>query len=327
MKRQLVQQHEKAYETKDEGATSWGSIFKKDKEGDLQKWKVGEGAHELDVIPFFAGKNVPGANQDDGVYKLDMWVHMKVGAINENYVCPLKNFNKPCPICEYIDQNDLDTEEWKKVAPKRRTVFQIWVHDDAKEEAKGIQIWECAHFIFDMNVSEISKAAPSQGGVEAWTDLEEGKSVVFTRKGTGQKNTRFYGHRFVDRRQQIPDEIIDQTIDNLDDYIKMQPTYDEIYETFHGGQRGERPDDSDPGEPYEPEQPTPPSQQGESDCYVGAAFGHDFNKYEECDSCPVYDDCKADFDSMQPEPTPKETPEPTPKQEPTPRKQLPRRRR
>ncbi len=328
MKKSLVQRHEEAYKSKDEGATTWGTIFHKDKIKGLPFWKVGEGTHEIDVIPFFAGPDMPGVKDGEAVYKADMWVHLRIGAINENYVCPLKNFNKPCPICEYIDKHDLSKEEWAKVAPKRRTVFQIWVHDDAKEEEKGIQLWECAHFIFDMNVSEIAKAAPAQGGIEAWTDLEEGKSVVFTRKGTGKDNTKFYGHRLADRRQQIPEDIINQTIDNLDDYIKMHPDYDEIADIFYGGQRetSEEPDAGDG------EQPERPSRQEESDCPVGAAFGHDFNQYQECDDCPVYDDCMAENNKMtKPEPEPEPEPEPTkptPRtQAPTPRRTLPRRRR
>ena len=138
-----------------------------------------------------------------------------------------------------------------------------------------------------MNVSEIAKAAPSQGGVEAWTDLESGKSVVFTRKGTGKDNTKFYGHRLVDRRIPLTDEVINQTIDCLDDYIHMHPSYDEISETFYGGQ----PEEGAVDQPLDTSDP--PSQQEGSDCPVRANFGEDFNKYEECDECPVYDDCKA----------------------------------
>ena len=323
----LIKRHEESYQRKD-SVSQYGSIFKKIPD-EMSFWKCGEGRHEIDVVPFFAGPNVPLIQEGEMTYVLDLWVHQRVGATNDPYVCPTRNFQKPCPICKYIaDQKQkgirLSKEEYGQVAPKRRTIYLVWAHDDQKEEDKGLQLWEVSHFFFEMNVAEISKEAPENGGMNVWSDPIEGSSVMFTRKGAGQDNTKFFGHKFVERRKPIPEDIMEQANFHLDDIVEMHPSYEDIEKAFYGGDAvaedvKQREVDSDPDM-----DPT------EMQCPIGVEFGKDFNGYEQCDDCPVLDDCKYDYDHKW-APEEEVVTAPTPKTAPTPRTAaptaLPRRRR
>jgi len=313
-RRDLIKRHEEAYQRKD-SSSQYGSIFKKIPDN-LSFWKCGDGRHEIDVVPFITGPNVPMVREDELEYKLDVWVHQNVGATNDPYVCPARNFKKPCPLCNYIEEQKrkgirLSKEEYGQVAPKRRTVYLVWVHDDQKEEDKGLQLWEIAHFFFEMNVAEIAKEAPANGGMNVWSDPVDGSSVMFTRKGSGKDNTSFYGHKFVERRKPIPEDILEQADFHLDDIVEMHPSYEDIERAFLGGEVEET------TETTSDENPEPDQLQ----CPIGVVFGKDFNGYVQCDDCPVYDDCKYDYDhDWAPKEAPKPKPKPKQTQAPIPRR-------
>jgi len=294
-KKDLVKRHEESYKRKD--GMQFGTIFQNVPEG-LPFWKCGEARHEIDVIPWVAGDNVPMVAPGEACYVLDLWVHQRVGATNDPYVCPSKNFKKPCPMCEYLeDQRQkgirLSKEEYSQVAAKRRTIYLVWVHDDVTQEDKGIQLWEISHFFFEMNVAEIAKEAPEDGGMNIWTDLDDGKSVMFTRKGSGKDNTKYFGHKFVDRRKVIPDNLLEPFKDfRMDDIINMHPSYDEIKQAFYGGED----EGSDAAAEEQELQESQQTQDASDTCPHGAQFGEEFNQYEQCDDCPVWDNCKVEFD-------------------------------
>lgn len=226
--------------TKQTGGT-FPTIFNKDEvpEG-VEFWRCGEGDHHVDIIPFEAGPDMPFDNDHIGPiteegdldYVLDLFVHMNVGNMNKPYVCPFENFGKECPICEFIKANRLEKEDWKKLAPKHRVVYLLWVHDDRKEEKKGVQIFEASHFFMEEKIAEIAKL-PRGGGYINFSDPDKGRSLMWKRKGTGQQNTQYLGHRFIERESKIPDKILDQTFP-LDSIINMHPSYDEIEKDFRG---------------------------------------------------------------------------------------------
>jgi hypothetical protein len=206
----------------------------------VEVWQCKEGDHLLDILPFAAGSDFPLdpntgepiVTEGDLAYVLDVRVHQNVGSMKAPYVCPYENFGLPCPICEFIKDNDLDTDEWKKVSPKRRVFYQIWLHNSRETEKKGIMLWEMSHYSMEEKLAAIA-ALPRGGGAINFSDHDEGKSIAFTRKGSGATNTQYLGHRFIDRELKIPDKLLDMTFP-LDQMVKMHPTYEEIEEAFKG---------------------------------------------------------------------------------------------
>ena len=226
--------------TKTTGGGRYPTIFLKDKvpEG-VEFWRCREGEHLVDIIPFEVGTDMPFDERlqpitDEGNldYVLDLFVHMNVGSMGKPYVCPYENFGKPCPICEFIKANRLEKNDWIQLVAKHRVVYFLWVHDNREEERKGIQIYEASHFMMEEKIAEIAKL-PRGGGYKTFSHHDKGKSLAWTRKGSGQKNTRYLGHRFIDRESPIPNKILDMTFP-LDTIVNMHPSYEEIKKEFEG---------------------------------------------------------------------------------------------
>ena len=201
--------------------------------------KIPEGTFVFDVIPYMVGNDFGDISRrftaNSPQYNMDLWVHQNVGVNNDQVVCLSKTFGKPCPICEEKARREAQGEQYEQLKPfnpKRRCLYNIWIHDASRtEEAKGVQILEIAHFTLEKNLVDIAKN-PITGQMTVFADPDNGKHVCFTRKGTGQTNTTYSGHQFIDRQMPIPDAILEQAED-LTTLIDI-PTYEEVYAKFHG---------------------------------------------------------------------------------------------
>jgi len=203
-----------------------------------------EGSHIIDILPWEVGTNMPldetgspVTDKGDFDYVLDLAVHQNVGKGGVPFVCPYVNFNKPCPICEYLNGPEkLPKDQWSKIRAKRRSIYLIWNRTSPEEEKKGVQIYDVAYFFMEEKLKEIA-TLPKGGGKIFFSDPDEGKSVCWTRKGTGIENTQYIGHRFLDRESGIPDSILEKTF-SLDSVINMHPTYEEISIAWESGTKG-----------------------------------------------------------------------------------------
>lgn len=237
-RRSLGRRHNEG--TKSTGGGRFPTIFNKDAvpEG-IEFWRCKEGEHIADIIPFEAGPNMPLDERMQPIteegqldYVLDLFVHTNVGNMMKPYVCPFENFGKPCPICEFMKANKLEKDDWVKLVAKHRVVYFLWVHDSREEEKKGIQIFEASHFLMEEKIAVIAKL-PKGGGFVNFSDPDTGKSLAWTRKGSGMLNTQYLGHRLIERDGAIPDKILDMTFP-LDSIVNMHPDYEEIEREFHG---------------------------------------------------------------------------------------------
>ena len=95
---ELQKRVKESHDTKDQGLFG-GSIFKPD--ANLPMWKCTEGKHYIDVVPYIAGPNHPRVKEGKVAHNLDIWVHYQIGPNNLPFVCLAKNYNQPCPICDY----------------------------------------------------------------------------------------------------------------------------------------------------------------------------------------------------------------------------------
>lgn len=341
-KKDLLRRHEESVTDKSSGV--FGSVW------DLTKapktvgfWKCTEASHTVDFIPFIAGDNLPRKSsrfkEGEFAWGLEFWSHGNVGALEEPFVCPSRTNGEPCPICEHLQQNrgKYSKEEYDSMKAKRRMLYLIWCHDNSEEERKGVQLWEVAHWFMEDKLKVIAER-PKGGGTIPYFDPDNGKHVVFTRRGTGAGNTQYLGHRFDDRDTAIPDSILDQSFP-LDSLIKYA-TYEEIYKAFYG-----KAIDADAGDTIsetslpvdaEPEDITPFDLTDTDDnsdsvvdeiapdvCPVGGEFGMDFDQLEACNNdCPNWDNCYAANAEMKPaEPEPEPEPDP-PARKPSPAARL-----
>ncbi len=205
----------------------------------IKTWRMKEGEHLIDIIPFIAGENHPKTPVDELAYNVGFWAHYNVGPNNDSYACPIKTWGKSakvrCPICEYISKMNLketDEELYDKIKARRRTAYLVWVHDSDNDEDAGIQILDVAHFFLEEKLREIAKR-PRGGGSIVFSDYDEGKTIIFSRSGSG-KGTRVVGHRFDDRPEPIPDDILDESF-SLDEAMDLKPDFKEMYDSFYQG--------------------------------------------------------------------------------------------
>lgn len=331
-KKELLKRTKEQHESKDDQGGSFGDVFIKSAvpEG-VGFWNPGKDDHIIDIIPFLAGANHPNVAKGELSYVADIWVHRNVGAMNEQFVCPAKNYKMPCVICEYIAKERLPKAEWDKHRAYRRVVYLVWVKDEGDEQEKGIQIWEVAHWNFEKEIDERAKKKRG-GGYTVFSDPDDGKSISFSIKasgsyvdagGTKRESIDFAGHQFEDRDGPIPDEILDTSF-CLDDAINTKPDYDEMTKAFHGGstEKPSDPDDEDlpPDETETPDDEIPDDQEQAEDetsetetedetpktetddsgegCPHDHTFGADIDQKDQCDECNKWDNCSDEADKL-----------------------------
>lgn len=236
----LQRRHKRQIETKDLIRTTKSSLIDYSKLPEkVGLWYPKEGEHFIDIIPFVAGNQMPLDRQTGEVtalpgeidYIVDIDVHCRLGSNSIDYVCPKQNFGKRCPICAYLRNEGSGSEEaWKKYKTTRRTFYLVWVHDTPEEEAKGIQIWNVAHFFMENKLQPLA-TLPRGGGYKMYSHPVEGSNVSFTIKKKGMGNIEYLGHALYDRERPIPNSILSKAF-ALDEVIKMHPTYEEMQKTL-----------------------------------------------------------------------------------------------
>ena len=236
---------QRSYDTKD---SFGGGVNYLKKDAKVKLWNCNDGEHLLDVIPYVAGSHDPNVKEGEPQYVLDVWVHKGVGALQQSFICPQKNFKSRCPICEKQLQmrksGEYSDDEVKELNAKRRTLYNVFVWDSKEEIRKGVQVWEVSHFFFEKHLAELSKR-PKGGGFIIFSDPDNGKSISFKKKSKGQ-NMEFLGHRFEDRDEEgeITDEMLESAL-VLDDLIHI-PTIKELQKAVEEGFAGEDEEDEKP---------------------------------------------------------------------------------
>lgn len=113
---------------------------------------------KLNFMEFIAGKGNPRSDPGFAYFERRYHVHQNIGPGNEWYACPLKNWNKPCPVCEYLAKHRGDSELFKSIGAKQRHLFAV--HDPAEKD-RGVQVLESAfHNSFGEMLCEETATAP-----------------------------------------------------------------------------------------------------------------------------------------------------------------------
>ena len=338
-KEALLKKTQDSYDRREDSGR-FGSIFKSDLSG-VPFWKCKAADHLIDIIPYIAGPDDPKNKEGEIVYFLDVLVHQGVGGNENSYVCP-GSYGKRCPICEHRQllrkDDDYDEDLVKSLNSSRRAIYNVLVYDTEKEEDKGVQVWEVAHWFMERHLTPLAKD-PRTAALLPFTDPDEGKSVSFERHGSGQTGTSYLGHKFVDRDYVIPDEVLD-SVHCLDQLI-TQTSYEELYEAYWGEPMSSESDVSagvtrkaSPAEeqPVEERKPTTrlrggsakpeeeqrpattgrrrsqqaassetPKEESVERCKGGGVFGSDLDHLDGCNNCEIYDDCAIESDKIEAE--------------------------
>lgn len=201
----------------------------------LPMWKVGEGKHKFDMLPYIVGKKHPTADKGKYDYMLDVFLHQNVGVDNAQYICLKEMFGKDCPICDYRSQLQQDGEDdkdkLKKLKAKHFGLYNIICRDSSEQENKGVQLLFINTWNMEDRLRELSDS--DSGEPILYPNVEEGKTISFKRTGMGKDNTRYTAHAFLEREKKISEKILDKTF-TLDECIVI-PTEAEVEKAFFGG--------------------------------------------------------------------------------------------
>jgi hypothetical protein len=280
----------------------------------------------MDILPYeVTDKHHPDRNENDEIalegslwYKRPFKVHRDIGVNRETVICPA-SIGKSCPICEYRaklrKEEDASEEEIKALRSSDRNLYAI-IPLNSKKHEKKIHLFEFSDYLFQ---EEFEKQCSDFEEFEIFPDHTEGYSlrVVFAEESIGKNKyaapTRF---DFVERKEQYDDSILDE-VPKLDDCLDILP-YDLLKDKFFSA--GDEPEDDDDyedrtarkaigadeeDEPEPEEEPVPEEEprtprrtrravkeEPKDECPYGHRFGTDNDRFDDCDDCEVWNECK-----------------------------------
>lgn len=314
-KKKLMKRYTASYETKDKpkGRIKKSVLdFSKLKDRKIEFYQPQEGKNRINILPYeVKSKNHPDVARKelsigDYDYKLELFVHRGIGVNDESVIC-LKQFNKPCPICEkrheLFEANK--TDEAANLKPSRRVFYNVQDLKDGK-----VKVFETSHYLFERELIEASRD-DDEGGFNNFAGDEDGCVVTFKmgkeKLGTTEYNA-FKNFSFSRRDEKVTDEIYDQAI-SLDELIVI-PTYEEVEKMLNGSEDEEDSEleetktDSYEDEEIPPrktpekavEKPTEKEQEtakkSNSRCPFGHVFGVNVDDFDDCEACDMWEPCQ-----------------------------------
>lgn len=201
-----------------------------------------EGVTKLvDFLVWKAKKGNPFFDPGEKAYERTYFVHPRVGPNNATVFCNAKNFEKPCPICEYRNKKygnipDPDDKTKKIIGtllPKER---QIFVVRDREDKKKGPQFFDQSFHTFGKfldNKINSAKTSSEKRKRQEFADPKVGSYIELTgamKKGGGYSFTEFSDIQFHERKGPLPSELLD-AVPDVDDWIKLED-YKKVKEMF-----------------------------------------------------------------------------------------------
>jgi hypothetical protein len=264
--------------------------------------------NKVAFLPYWPGDKDPiqGKKKEDDrlpTYILDFWDHNLQGV--GRYICLLNTYGKPCPVCEYIKANRLETKDWLAVKPTRRGVYAVW---DLTDKSVGPKIWYTPFKVIEEKVQKAARDLET-GEIIYYTDIDDGSNLFFTFEDKGDYKYEYDNFQLKQRKDPLPDDIL-EAVPTLDNFLVI-PTYDEVRLAFdpHGSAAIEEElnsmedEEEDSEEDEEEERPRKPNKlkpklKKVDTCPEGGDFGADFDEYEECGDCKFYDECGKKFEEL-----------------------------
>ncbi|MFA5397862.1 MAG: hypothetical protein WC346_17765 [Methanogenium sp.] len=279
-KEALAQRQKESNERKDDSGM-FKSIFKSTLPRDKQ-WQASEDEHEINIIPYLAGKNNPNVKEGEPVYNLELFVHRQIGPANDNYICLSKSYGKACPVCdlrEKLIKEDCEDEELlRSLKPSKRVIYNIVCLDSPKDIKKGVQVFETSQYLFEKPLIE-QATLPKKGGFVPFSDPDEGTKVYFKKKGKGLK-TEFTSFQFPAREEEeekVTDELLSAAF-CIENYLHI-PTYDEVAKSLNAEGAEKEEGEEQPEDVSDPEDLSS-GEEGEESSEEGSEEGEESSEEE-----------------------------------------------
>lgn len=196
----------------------------------------------ISVLPFVVGKDralLSDVDPGSLYYKVAYKTHRGVGPEDKVVVC-LKTFGKTCPICEEFNaarQSDQEYEEYKGLKSTDRDL--ILVANKGK-----LELMEIPWFWFGKPLG-IEIEEDEGEGLFFFPEDEIDLKVTWETDSYGTKTSRI---RFVTRKDDLDEDLIEQASDiNLAECV-VETDYDRMYAMFHGTEPEKEEEEEDDSE-------------------------------------------------------------------------------
>ncbi len=192
--------------------------------GDALLWKVMDKSHKVRLLPVHPDDNI-------NFYGMTVHIHTNVGVNGDQYLCPKRMLNKPCPICEQqASLWDTEPDMAKDLYPQSR--YLVWMVDLSVEPNKQrTQVWSCPRTAMDDILGVSYKKATDE--IVNLANLEEGYTLYFDREKTpGTTFSKYKNFQLDDKTSPVKEEWVDG-IKSFSEIIEYA-SYDEIKNAFLG---------------------------------------------------------------------------------------------
>lgn len=242
-------------------------------------------------------------------------------------ICPNKTWGHPCPICEERDAlmkagKDWKDEEVSELKPVARTLMNVVLTDNPDE----ILLFDYSYAWFYENVQKKLRRMDDDEEQFWIADVtKEGRTIRCYPEASSFNSTmagEFKSIDFIPKKNTFDESIIDEAY-KLDTMLR-EYSYDEIKAIFEGDTfDGEDDDPDDDVEDKVVEKPTPKptakpevlspaekrkrakasreKEEQENPCPHGYVFGEDNYAKDECENCPLAEECGLKYEELHPD--------------------------
>jgi len=278
--------------------------------------------------PLVVGGNYEIGEMD---YMMDVWEHRMVGPAETNEVCLKRTYGKPCPICEKASEyKDMGKQkEYEALRPSRRVYYNVIDMKDPDRKLKVFStsyfLFE-KELIDEAGSSEdgefVDFADPENGKIISFRASK-------VKKG-GFEYMEFRSFRFIDRDEELDEDLVDRAI-SFDEIMRVYDykTLEEVFYGMNGEEdedeeeeeneeererekkkenkkkskkrelekveKDEKEDENEDEEEEEEEESKIKSNKEKSKsknkCPYGHKFGDDWDEYDDCNDCEIWDEC------------------------------------
>jgi hypothetical protein len=239
----LGNRYQQQFDSRDDGGARKADVIAWGKAPQLKFFKPDlEGRNKFNILPYqIKSKNHPEvvagrAKVGDWDYVMDMWIHRSIGPNKVDFLCTKKTYGKRCACCEEVERlyNDKRTDEAKSLKATRRVVYNVQPIEKGGP-SDTVQVFNVSHYLFAKELMEEANSCANGKGVIPFADPDQGKIVSFRaaeeKTGTNTR-TEFKSFQFLDRDEEISDEILDQCI-SFDEFLVV-PTPAEVEAAMYG---------------------------------------------------------------------------------------------
>jgi hypothetical protein len=193
------------------------------------------GVHEIDIVPFIAGKGNPFADPGELYFERTFYCYRDVGIQEKRYAAPCK-VGLPDPIQDWkkkvANMPGVDPEVIRSYSPKERQMF--FVRD--KKEPDKLKLLETSFFAFGKLLDNRIQNSPEDSGWDMFyypdeTGMSLRLTVVEETIGQG-KFKKVSAIDFMPRKSPLPPAIANHGL-CLDD-ILIIPSYEALRDIFLG---------------------------------------------------------------------------------------------